>query len=495
MHERARVDGSRSACAHDDVDAASARGTEVSEFAARVGAATRRDWLVRGCLRSAPAPPCTTSRGVLREPAPRARSSYTTRDPVPLPAPAHVPALGRALHASRARAFALGRERGVRLHAPARRRALGPGPVPRPGRRTRVLRLRSRPTSRPRGSPPPRPSLRSSIRCATPPRSPRCLPAPPRPVRAGPARRCSPRASSRCSMSSSARAAIRCRTAPMPPVTSFVSRRRPAAPSTPSFASRGVSLRGVPRARWPCPSTAPTGAGLEEVARALHPFAPVPLWDLGEWGGDPARPPSGAGYRRGLDYPTGRADRLAAYFPSVVARLDPVRCSMSHHLGRPATYPVARVEDLPRVSLRAISLRVYHDFSYQALRLVMVALRLCAHARFVCDRWLEGGGGAAARGVARGQSPPLGGARSSARCARSPPSPPLLFENLFLELLGELKLPPLLLLLIEAKSAELWDVHARGALATVWGVRPGMRDGVDQAGPAPDLEHRAATYD
>ena len=242
------------------------------------------------------------------------------------------------------------------------------------------------------------------------------------------------------------------------------------------------------------PVDGPTGAGLEEVARALHPFAPVPLWDLGEWGGDPARPPSGAGYRRGLDYPTGRADRLAAYFPSVVARLDPVRCSMSHHLGRPATYPVARVEDLPRVSLRAISLRVYHDFSYQALRLVMVALRLCAHARFVCDRWLEAEEALPrealrAANLRRSACALLGALRSLAT------QPPLLFENLFLELLGELKLPPLLLLLIEAKSAELWDVHARGALATVWGVRPGMRDGVDQAGPAPDLEHRAATYD
>ena len=252
-----------------------------------------------------------------------------------------------------------------------------------------------------------------------------------------------------------------------------------------------VGLAGLAVAK---PVDAATGEGADAVAAALRPVAPVPLWELGQWSGHPARPPEHSSLRRGLAFPLGRSDQLLRYFSRAVAGLNPMRRAASYALQRFSSHRLPGRARLPDASTHIASLWVYQDFACLALHLVTVALRLCAHVRFLCARLVAANEAIpydplAAANVRRSLVSRLAALEQLAM------QPPLLFDNLFFELREELALPPLLVFCADARIAPLWDAHAASALAAVWGVRAGMRDGVDQAGPAPDLKHRADRYD
>lgn len=242
------------------------------------------------------------------------------------------------------------------------------------------------------------------------------------------------------------------------------------------------------------PHNRDSGVGLAAVGRALAPVVPVPMWDLGRWSGDPARPPPGSTRSEGLAFPGKRARRIRKYLERAVESLDVrgiQRRTASFVLQRSSVWRMPGGGRLPDESVVIPALLVYQNTACQVLQLVVVALRLCAHVRFLCE--------ICPSLPARSRVDWHNVLVASRVCVDAleylADQDPAAMHDLFFVLRDELALSPGLLFWADARFAALWDAHAVSALEAVWGVRPGMRDGPDRAGPAPDLVHRVERYD
>ena len=215
------------------------------------------------------------------------------------------------------------------------------------------------------------------------------------------------------------------------------------------------------------------------TARALAALtadvAPVPPWPLGQWDGDPARPPRGGGVLA-TALPGGSLRRAAASLPADHDRLDPDPALSAARLRLPRP-PAATA---PAAARLARGLGLYGAVCAHALRLSARAARLVCAASFRTRRLLpylapDALPSRRARALERldactGLLVPLAGLDA----ARLPPLPAALAAALGLD--------PAVLLHAERRLEALWIRHGRALLAQGWGVRDGD-DHPDRAGP------------